>query len=108
MGDDELNFTEEESRDWESDPRNQAQQPAMIARPLAVFFLLVAAALIIVWLASRANVESRPPALNAQPDTQSLQVQPGSNVMAVRLAVREISTSKGGGIPCRQSNLSTS
>lgn len=110
MGDDELNFTEEEARDWDRDPRNQAQKSAMFVRPLAVFLLIVAAALIVVWLASRAVVEYRPAthpvsgvpaarAVNAQPVKQSLHVRPDRRLPVLPPALlpasgRFVSTSK--------------
>jgi hypothetical protein len=52
MGDDELNFTEEEARCWADDPRNQADQAKLLLRPVAVWVLVLVAILLVLWLAS--------------------------------------------------------
>lgn len=52
MGDDELNFTEEEAQDWADDPRNQAQDWDAPARLFALSALSVMAVLIFIWLVS--------------------------------------------------------
>lgn len=52
MGDDELNFTEEEARCWADDPHNQAQDWGAPERALAVSLVLVVFVLILIWLAS--------------------------------------------------------
>lgn len=57
MGDEELNFTEEEAREWAGDPRNQAQDGKVLVRRLLLCFLLVSAVLLIVWLTSSAGFQ---------------------------------------------------
>lgn len=52
MGDEELNFTEEEARCWADDARNQPEKGGKLLRPLTVCFLLVIAVLLIIWLTS--------------------------------------------------------
>ncbi len=54
MGDDELNFTEEEARCWADDPRNQAQPGHAIARHLAIWLFVLMIALILMCLANSA------------------------------------------------------
>jgi type VI protein secretion system component VasF len=50
MGDDELNFTEEEARSWAGDPRNQPAESERMARVPMACILLVAAIIIFVLL----------------------------------------------------------
>lgn len=57
MGDEELNFTEEESRIWADDPDNQAQDGRIFVRRLIWCFLLVTAVLIVIWLTSASGVQ---------------------------------------------------
>ena len=57
MGDEELNFTEEESRHWADDPRNQAQDGRIFARRLLLCFLLVGVVLLIIWLANSSGTQ---------------------------------------------------
>ncbi len=52
MGDDELNFTEEEADIWASDPDNQPNDGGRFALGLAVVLVIVIAVLVIVWLAN--------------------------------------------------------
>ena len=52
MGDDELNFTDEEARVWASDPDNQPNDGGRFALGLAVVLVIVIAVLVIVWLAN--------------------------------------------------------
>jgi hypothetical protein len=61
MGDEELNFTEEEAQCWADDPRNQAQPGQALSRPFAVCLLLVIAVLIFFWLATSPGEQHRPP-----------------------------------------------
>ncbi|MFB3826708.1 MAG: hypothetical protein ACE15B_08055 [Bryobacteraceae bacterium] len=67
MGDEELNFTEEEARCWADDPRNQAQEGSALGSRLAAVLLLTIASLILIWLAYAATVSDRvsPPVSNA-------------------------------------------
>lgn len=60
MGDDELNFTEEEARCWADDPRNQAQEGRTLSRALAIWFLLVIAALVFLSLVASTGVPQEP------------------------------------------------
>lgn len=57
MGDEELNFTEEEARIWAGDQRNQAQDGRIFARRLFLCFLLVMLVLLIVWLANSSGLQ---------------------------------------------------
>jgi len=52
VGDDELNFTEEEARCWASDPDNQPHDGGRFALGLAAVLMIIIAVLIIVWLAN--------------------------------------------------------
>lgn len=52
MGDDELNFTEEEAQVWADDPRNQPQDWSTPEHALALSVVLVIAVLIVIWLIS--------------------------------------------------------
>ncbi len=60
MGDEELNFTEEEARYWADDPRNQAQEGRTLSRALAVWFLLVIAALVFLSLVASNGIPREP------------------------------------------------
>ncbi len=51
MGDDELNFTEEEAQCWANDPRNQACRMGAVARRALTWFLLLVGIIAVVWLA---------------------------------------------------------
>jgi type VI protein secretion system component VasF len=51
MGDEELNFSEEEAKCWADDPRNQAQQGLTLSHPLAFCLLTVIATVVFIWLA---------------------------------------------------------
>lgn len=53
MGDDELNFTEEEARCWADDPRNQARDWGAPERAFALAVALVILVLTLIWVASR-------------------------------------------------------
>jgi hypothetical protein len=50
MGDEELNFTEEEASGWASDPRNQAHDQGSLVRAILVCCLILIG--IIAWLAN--------------------------------------------------------
>ncbi len=50
MGDEELNFTEEEARSWAGDPRNQPTESERLARVPVACILLVVAIIIFVFL----------------------------------------------------------
>ncbi len=67
MGDEELNFTEEEARCWADDPRNQAQEGGALGSRLAVCLLLTVASLILIWLAYASTARDRvsPPVSDA-------------------------------------------
>jgi hypothetical protein len=52
LGDDELNFTEDEARCWASDPNNQPHDGGRFALGLAAVLMIVIAVLTIVWLAN--------------------------------------------------------
>jgi hypothetical protein len=40
MGDEELNFTEEEARCWADDPRNQAHRSGAVASAMIILFVI--------------------------------------------------------------------
>jgi hypothetical protein len=50
MGDDELNFTEEEARSWSGDPRNQPAESERLTKVPVAYILLVVAIIIFVLL----------------------------------------------------------
>jgi hypothetical protein len=51
MGDEELNFTEEEARCWEGDPRNQpAESERLASVPVACILLIVAIIIFVLLL----------------------------------------------------------
>jgi hypothetical protein len=52
MGDEELNFTEEEAQCWANDACNQAEEGRALSRSFVVCALLVIAALVFLWLAT--------------------------------------------------------
>lgn len=52
MGDEELNFTEEEAQAWAGDPRNQGQEAEPFMHAFAICCLLVITILLCVWLSS--------------------------------------------------------
>ncbi len=52
MGDEELNFTEEEARAWADDPRNQGQEAEPFMHAFVICCLLVITILLCVWLSS--------------------------------------------------------
>ncbi len=52
MGDEELNFTEEEARCWADDPRNQGQEAEPFMHAFVICCLLVITILLCVWLSS--------------------------------------------------------
>lgn len=54
VGNDELNFTEEEARCWADDPRNQAQPGHAIARYFAIWLFVLLIALVLMCLANLA------------------------------------------------------
>jgi hypothetical protein len=59
MGDDELNFTEEETRCWADDPYNQAPPAESALRPFAVFVLALIAIVTVLWVASSSVPEQQ-------------------------------------------------
>lgn len=52
MGDEELNFTDEEARCWADDPHNQAQEDRTFVRAVLVSLILVISIVIVAFLAS--------------------------------------------------------
>jgi hypothetical protein len=65
MGDDELNFTEEEARDWADDPRNLPQDWSKPEQAFALSAILVIAVLVLMWLLSIPIQQQAPDALGA-------------------------------------------
>jgi hypothetical protein len=64
MGDEELNFTEDEARCWENDPCNQRNR-RNLAWPAFIILVLFGIALVaIAWAASSGGPESRNPTLS--------------------------------------------
>jgi hypothetical protein len=59
MGDEELNFTEEEARSWAGDPRNQPTESERLARVPLACILLVAAIIIFVLLLGFSAVQNQ-------------------------------------------------
>jgi len=55
MGDDELNFTEEESKAWAGDPRNQEKDEPSIFRLAALYFLTFLIIFLGIWLITSSN-----------------------------------------------------
>ncbi len=67
MGDEELNFTEEEARCWADDPRNQAPKVDSPWHPLVIFFLMMVATAVLIWAAGSRLLEPEGPAPPAAP-----------------------------------------
>ena len=59
MGDEELNFTEDEARCWENDPRNQPSRRNLVWSAILVLVLFGIALIAVAWLASSGGPESR-------------------------------------------------
>ncbi len=57
VGDDELNFTDDESQCWASDPNNQPHDGGRFALGLAAVLIIIIAVLVIVWLANSPVVQ---------------------------------------------------
>jgi hypothetical protein len=66
MGDEELNFTEDEARCWENDPRNQPNRRNLVWSAILVLVLFGIALIAIAWLASSGGPESRNPTLSLE------------------------------------------
>lgn len=64
MGDEELNFTEDEARCWADDPRNQASRKNLVWSAVLVLVLFGIALIAVAWLASSGAPESHGPALS--------------------------------------------
>ena len=60
MGDEELNFTEEEARTWADDPRNQAPKSGLLASVIVacVLLLIVLIAVIASKIPSGSNADA--------------------------------------------------
>lgn len=63
MGDEELNFTDDEARCWADDPRNQANRKNLVWSALLVLILFGIALIAIAWLASASGSTTRNPRL---------------------------------------------
>jgi len=61
MGDDELNFTDDEARCWADDPRNQPRKEHALLHVLVLSFLLLSALVMLGLLGAQHN---------SPPDTQ--------------------------------------
>jgi hypothetical protein len=77
MGDEELNFTEDEARCWADDPRNQPSRENLVWSAVLILVLFGIALIAVAWLASSGGPESHGPPLSlesASPATPGLAV----------------------------------